>query len=304
MPPEPSQAERKEALLDAPLQALGRALVQARQSRGRSIEDQAALLHMGLEQLRALEEGNRSCLPELVFVIAQARRVASSLDLCVDGLIDDLRQAASNPSVVLADAPVPTVPERPSAEVQPSAAFIAQGSPSIKVGRLAAIAELDPPPQSSSRPARRSVPPLAILALLVAIASAAAFVLRQGGQLPLSGTRTVAAGSTSASSAPSQPARPASTGVGVSSDQLLLQTKKPSWLEVRNAKGESLHYGRFNGQLSFPNPAGLEVRAGRPDQITVVMGNAAPRTLGTIDQLDWWLIQPDGKIVPRANKAG
>ena len=73
---------------------------------------------------------------------------------------------------------------------------------------------------------------------------------------------------------------------------------------MRNAKGESLHYGLFNGQLSFPNPAGLEVRAGRSDQITVVMGNAAPRTLGTIDQLDWWLIQPDGKIVPSANKAG
>ncbi|MFN4865674.1 MAG: helix-turn-helix domain-containing protein, partial [Cyanobium sp.] len=55
------------------LQRLGQRLAQARQAQGISLDQQAERLHMGPEQLRALEEGNREELPEAVFVVAQAR---------------------------------------------------------------------------------------------------------------------------------------------------------------------------------------------------------------------------------------
>lgn len=64
---------------------------------------------MGSEQLGALERGDRSRLPEAVFVIAQARRVASALDLNIDALIAPLR---SGPSVQ-------RTPERPTPATSP-----------------------------------------------------------------------------------------------------------------------------------------------------------------------------------------
>jgi len=50
---------------------------------------------MGLEQLQALEAADTSRLPEAVFVIAQARRVASSLAIDISGPLQMLR--ASGP---------------------------------------------------------------------------------------------------------------------------------------------------------------------------------------------------------------
>ena len=46
---------------------------------------------MGLEQLQALEAADTSRLPEAVFVIAQARRVASSLAIDISGPLQMLR---------------------------------------------------------------------------------------------------------------------------------------------------------------------------------------------------------------------
>jgi cytoskeletal protein RodZ len=46
---------------------------------------------MGAEQIQALEEADASRLPEPVFVIAQARRIASSLAIDIDGPLQTLR---------------------------------------------------------------------------------------------------------------------------------------------------------------------------------------------------------------------
>lgn len=75
-----------------PWQALGSCLQQARERQGLSLSTLAAKLHMGEEQLRALEAGNRTQLPETVFVIAQARRVAEALNIEINPLLDPLKQ--------------------------------------------------------------------------------------------------------------------------------------------------------------------------------------------------------------------
>ena len=103
------------------LSALGEALRQGREAQGLSIAELAGRLNMGLEQLQALEAADTSRLPEAVFVIAQARRVASSLAIDISGPLQMLRangpfqsQAAS---VQTTPSPGPAGP-RPSPRPQ------------------------------------------------------------------------------------------------------------------------------------------------------------------------------------------
>ena len=77
------------------LQELGSSLRAARERHGLSLKDLAAQLHMGPEQLRALEAGDESKLPEPVFVIAQARRLADALGIDINPLLASLKQPST-----------------------------------------------------------------------------------------------------------------------------------------------------------------------------------------------------------------
>lgn len=77
------------------LQELGSSLRAARERHGLSLKDLAAQLHMGPEQLRALEAGDESNLPEPVFVIAQARRLADALGIDINPLLASLKQPST-----------------------------------------------------------------------------------------------------------------------------------------------------------------------------------------------------------------
>jgi len=102
--PEPQESDTS-----SPLERLGATLRQARLQRGIDRAALAAQLHMGDEQLQALEEADTTRLPEPVFVIAQARRVALALGVEVDGLIAPLKQGVG----VIKPAPAPLAPGRP-----------------------------------------------------------------------------------------------------------------------------------------------------------------------------------------------
>ena len=73
------------------LRSLGQTLRQGREEQGLELAVLAARLKIGTEQLQALEEADVSRLPEPVFVIAQARRIASSLAINIDGPLQTLR---------------------------------------------------------------------------------------------------------------------------------------------------------------------------------------------------------------------
>jgi cytoskeletal protein RodZ len=322
MSSEPSQGTAKERLLDAHLQELGRSLSAAREARGQSVEELARRLRMGVEQLRALEEADRRRLPEMVFVIAQARRVASSLDLCVDERIDALRQGgfSSIPSLAgLMDAGEPS-----ETNADPSAAVGDTATPSRADDPVKTPHQFNPgshlsgqdtshgaspePAQPAPEPSQTTptlerhsrqtsgqpvpwVRPVATVALLAGIASAG-FALWRHGVPSLAHRPGVPAAGQSGHPSPSSP------GSTLLKDRLLLSSKEPSWLEVQTPNGDNLHYGLLQGEQSFTNQAGLQVRAGRPDLITVRAGDGAPRPLGTIDDLNWWTIHPDGRITP------
>ena len=84
-----SDSPNPEAL--SALRCLGQALRQGREGQGLELAVLAARLNMGAEQIQALEEADASRLPEPVFVIAQARRIASSLAINIDGPLQTLR---------------------------------------------------------------------------------------------------------------------------------------------------------------------------------------------------------------------
>lgn len=73
------------------LVALGRRLREAREAHGLAVTVLAERLRIGVEQLQALETADRERLPESVFVIAQARRIATALQLDITAELQALR---------------------------------------------------------------------------------------------------------------------------------------------------------------------------------------------------------------------
>lgn len=79
------------------IEAVGTTLSERREELNLSRTELAERLHMGEEQLQALEEGELSRLNEPVFIKAMVRRVASHLELDADHLVGQL-SLLSNPS--------------------------------------------------------------------------------------------------------------------------------------------------------------------------------------------------------------
>ena len=75
---------------------------------------------MGLEQLQALEAADTSRLPEAVFVIAQARRVASNLAIDISGPLQMLRASGPfQPQAARAQTPPAPGPAGPRPSPRP-----------------------------------------------------------------------------------------------------------------------------------------------------------------------------------------
>jgi len=267
----PSHLSEPSASTNLPeLQTLGSALRDARQAQGLSPEALAGRLNMGLEQLQALEAGHREQLPEAVFVIAQARRVAGALGVNVDGPIEALRR---NPAF----QSKPAKPAAPSSAPQPL--------------RPGAIQE----PDTATRPRRPLKPTL--LSLLVAAGVAGGGIALQRSQLKLAppawppGNPSAPAPAASPQSAdPSARAQSKTTPDPAGTLRLTAQGR--SWLEVSSSTGQTLFRGTLEGEKAFPLGKGLNVLAGRPDLVTAQLGNTEPRVLGPIDQVRWQRFSP------------
>lgn len=106
-PPGPSETPDHQAVLEH----LGNSLRAARQEQGLSLSALAARLHMGEEQLRALEAADQAHLPETVFVMAQSRRVADALGIDVSPQLAPLKRCSS----LVAQPQAQAQPQRASA---------------------------------------------------------------------------------------------------------------------------------------------------------------------------------------------
>ncbi len=236
-------------------------LRQARLAQGISQAELAQRLHMGLQQLEALEQADRAALPEPVFVIAQARRVADALGLAISDSIDRLRRCES---------------------------FGTQG-PALKPEAFARSAQVQaPPPAPQPAPVVAAAPWAAprpvgfrarrwawLLALGAGIGLAAWQLQRRPvppavpAQLPATTTQV------------QPPAQPEPV--------LVLQARQPSWLEVRSQPGGAVLFrGTLVGERRFALAQGLRVLAGRPDRVLVRQGSSALQVLGPISAVRWF----------------
>ena len=65
-------------------------------------------------------------------------------------------------------------------------------------------------------------------------------------------------------------------------------TGKPSWIALRNKKGEMLFEGMIEQEKTVDASNGLEIYAGRPDLVSVKRDGASAGPLGAIDQVRWY----------------
>lgn len=254
------------------LQQLGRRLSQAREACGLSLAEQADRLNMGHEQLLALEAGNREGLPEPVFVVAQARRVATSLGIQIDEEIAALRSSDG---------------------FQTPRATRAPAQPQAQESRAAAAPP--PTPIQRSTPAQRqsTTLPLPLLALVTLLAAAAGLlalrqVLPRAANAPAReapGSLTAPPAGTASLKLGATPSATPSSGRGPA--DLVLESSAPSWVEVRSADGTTLFRGTLEREQRFPLEGGLEVLAGRPDLVQVRLGEAPATPMGAIEDVRW-----------------
>jgi cytoskeleton protein RodZ len=231
---------------------IGAQLRQARLERGQSIAELSSRLNMGQEQLQALESANLAQLPEPVFVIAQIRRVASTLGVDLESSIQELRHSQALRSAA-----------GPSADSN-SAAQSAGGT-------ATALHQRHP-----RRPWRRALAGVVAVPLL--------------GWLGVSGwmhwqrtNQPKDQDSTAAASAPAPAAAAA---------QLTLSSRATSWLAVRDSTGTMLFEGNFTGRKQFPLGQGLAVLAGRPDLVLASRDGSTPEPLGPIEAVSWRRFSP------------
>jgi transcriptional regulator with XRE-family HTH domain len=241
------------------LLALGQKLREARSRRGLSQEELAERLHLGTDQLDALEQGDRLRLPEPVFVIAQAKRVAGSLGITIDEQVAALRSSGLM-EPVRRPAPLLVAPE-PLTPVQ--------GPP-----RLA--------PPVSAMPGWLPAAAAAVVAL--GLATALLFSKRQAP--------SGAAAISPPPAADAPPAPPATPTPPARVPSLELRPREPSWLAVRELNGRTLFEGTISEPRTFPLGRGLEVRSGRPDQVSVSVPGVPPRPLAASDDYGWKSFSP------------
>ena len=87
------------------------------------------------------------------------------------------------------------------------------------------------------------------------------------------------------------------TAAGETQPGLTLEIRSSSetWLDVRNLRGASLYVGLFSGERRFPIGQGLRLNAGKPELVTIRIGDGPERGLGHPGWWVWHSFGPDGR---------
>ena len=257
---------------DAPssLEAVGRCLAQKRNESGFSREELANQLHMGVEQLAALESGAIDRLPEPVFIKAMVRRISAHLGMDADAMVHNLGLSPQKPGRT-----------RKASIPEPSPAAVHRGSGG-----------------SASAPVRQSKRPLIFLGLGLGIAAIAVLVrtspfedLRwvQRSPQPVKTPQSV-------SKVPVKEAIPEAIPTLLETDRstsiVLISSQEPSWIALRR-NGIIEFEGLLEGEREIADPVDVEIYAGRPDLVTIQHSDAEPQALGTITEIRWLPLNPE-----------
>ena len=263
---------------------VGQQLSERRLAQGLSREQLADRMHLGIEQLAALESGDRDKLPEPVFIKAMVRRLSNHLELDADALVASLGSlsdgAVSNERESQQKGPL-SPPLQPPSRPEKGAIWLwlvligATALGALAWVQRAALLELIQQPQSNS-----------------ARATATA-------KTTTTSNESISTASTTASDTPPDTAPevalvlPSSSGVELAnSGPITIKSKEPSWIALRR-EGTIEFEGILEGERIITNPDEIEIYAGRPDLLTVSISNGEPKVLGTISDIQWIPLKPE-----------
>ena len=250
---------------DAGLVQVGRQLAEARAGAGLTRDQLASQMHMGVEQLTALERGDQDALPEPVFIKAMVRRLSSHLGLDADAMV----QAIGPLSTSKTQQPAPgsttrgIAPQKP-ARLNPLPLLALAGLTGLGVVVWSNASELSRFAQGL-RPASRTL------------------VVNEPASPPKAKTDVALEVEIESLIVPAPPT--AQTALTISSSE-------PSWIALRR-EGIVEFEGLLNGERRIEDPELVEIYAGRPDLVQLTSPDAETRTLGAVDDIRWIRLNPE-----------
>ena len=238
----------------------GRQLAEARAAAGLTQNQLASQMHMGEEQLAALERGDQAELPEPVFIKAMVRRLSSHLGLDADAMVQSLGPLTTN-------QPKRPTPGATTRGITPQKQRTVRPLPLVALAGLAGLgfvvwsnsSELTRFAQGL-RPTNQTLEPSeADLEVAEVVEELDALIV---------------------------PAPPtAELGLTISSSE-------PSWIALRR-EGIVEFEGLLNGERRIENPDLVEIYAGRPDLVQLSYPDAETRTLGAVNDIRWIPLNPE-----------
>ena len=263
---------------------VGQQLSERRLAQGLSREQLADRMHLGIEQLAALESGDRDKLPEPVFIKAMVRRLSNHLELDADALVASLGSlsdgAVSNERGSQQKGPI-SPPLQPPSRPEKGAIWLwlvligATALGALAWVQRAALLELIQQPQSNS-----------------ARATATAKTTTTSNESISTASTTPS--DTAPDTAPEVAlVLPSTSEVELTnSGPITIKSKEPSWIALRR-EGTIEFEGILEGERIITNPDEIEIYAGRPDLLTVSISNGEPKVLGTISDIQWIPLKPE-----------
>ena len=236
---------------------VGRTIQERREALGLSAEQLAGNLHLGVEQLRALELGDLQGLPEAVFIKAMVRRIAGHLGLDAAALAEQLG-AISTPKRNAIDITSPALttvsPARPRwSFMLPIVLVIAAGGGGAMLLRT----------RTTMAPAQKPAEPTEKLMATPA-------------------PKRSVAESEPVSASPPEPL----------ASSLTISSREPSWIALRR-NGNLEFQGTLANDRTVDDPESVEIYAGRPDLVMVKRAGGEAAALGPIDDVRWYSLNPE-----------
>ena len=238
----------------------GRQLAEARAAAGLSQNQLASQMHMGEEQLAALERGDQPELPEPVFIKAMVRRLSSHLGLDADAMVQTLGPLTTNqPKRTTHGATTRGITPQKQRTVHPLPLVVLAGLAGLGFVVWSNASELTRFAQGL-RPTKQILEPSeADLEIAEVVEEPDVLIV---------------------------PAPPtAELGLTISSSE-------PSWIALRR-EGIVEFEGLLSGERKIDNPDLVEIYAGRPDLVQLSSPDAGTRTLGAVNDIRWIPLNPE-----------
>ena len=269
---------------------VGQQLSERRLAQGLSQEQLADRMHLGIEQLAALESGDRDKLPEPVFIKAMVRRLSNHLELDADALVASLGSlsdgALSNERVSQQKGPI-SPPLQPPSRPEKGAIWLwlvligATALGALAWVQRAALLELIQQPQSNSASATAKTTTTSNESITTTPETAPNTAFDTAPDIAPETAPEVAL------------VLPSTSEVELAnSGPITIKSKEPSWIALRR-EGTIEFEGILEGERIITNPDEIEIYAGRPDLLTVSISDGEPKVLGTISDIKWIPLKPE-----------